>query len=856
MQKGVETQQVSTAARGLERMKNKLEMCRRDDGVALVIVLGLLSILTILAVAFASAMLVERLAAWNHANAVRAEGLVQAGLVRAMTDVNLSTAGLCYPCWTNRPAKRADAMGTDINNGKPCTTLMSGEATNTIPVPLQADAKAVASTCCYWSNIVVNGKTNGRVAYVVVNASGLIDVNYAAGRTRTWSTNLNEIDPRNLLKNMTDPTFAQFIAGRNTHVRYETMPEAIALNSAIGPNNAGFNTFSLDTNRDQYFEMATASDLSRIMTLGSSYAETNLTTKFNINAIARTNADGSYRYVGYTNSWDYNAYKNDNNFMTEYFNPLVAILSRLKSDGSSKMMERPLDVAWNIVGYLDPDLIPQGDDTTKPWARSEGGEPIPLVNEIVLQPYSGAAKATGPLAGGSNYYEFAVELWYPFVPMVVVPTNKFSVWVGVFTNDVNAGGGNVNELSITNLAYVATNFTFVNDINNMAYGGNTEFLCVTSPLDKKICFPVRVYLTNKPAITYVTNYLPIGVTNYVDGSNNTFTVTNQVWFLSRVYKQEYNPSVGWTNLPVDEAMGYAAGATDGKDDDHKLKLFTNAVGYSVADPRSNGQQQYWHTDKAIGGLGPYPFNDANQTLGTTNKNCDPWSRSGSGLPIFIRNGLMENIGELGYIWRSNLNGGPPWEPRGTNYFWWRTIDLMHFDEGAALLDLCTVRPTNTPTSAYGVFAINSKQTNAVKAMLNNMRVGYVNGAVTNTSPLKLSDVDYLAATIISNGPYMSFRSMFTTNKADDGGGGPVADAFRRAGTNAVPCVGDIYGEDVFRRVCELITFRQNIFIVTVAAQVFGGDGQTVVGEKRGSAMIYRDSYTGKYFIRSFKWLSD
>ena len=816
-------------------MKNAHGICRRDDGVALVIVLGLLSILTIMAVAFASAMLIERLAAWNHANSVRAEGLVQTGLVRAMRYVNTNSVGLCYPTW--------NATQSVASVGAKATDLMTGEATNTIPVPLLADAKAVANNC-YWLNIIdKNGKTNGRVAYVIVNASGLIDINLAGGRYRGWSTNLAEIDPGNLLQ---PGTVATFTNDRLKHVRYETMPEAMALNGAV-KSNAGFNTFSLDIGRDQYFDMANASDLSRIMTLGSSDAETNLTMKFDINAISRTNADGSYRYKGYTQSWNFAAYSSDPLFMNEYWTPLKNLLSRLRSTGKT-MVERPDDVAWNIVNYLDPDRIPQGAaGIDNPWAHSEGGESIPLINEIVLQP---CAKPAGAPAKGSNYYEFVVELWYPFAPLVVTPADKFSLWVGVFTNkSVSA-----DVISITNCANVATNYTFSSDILNMSYGG-VDFLCVTSPAEKKICFPTKVATTN-PAV-FVTNYLPIGIQTFTDGASNSVTVSNAVWFLSRVYKQEPIDSGTWTNLPVDEAMGYDnTGAEDfgEKSSARKLKIFTNAEGFSVCDPRSNGQIKYWTTNgsggKYVGGLGPYSCSNATYaTLGNTNKNCDPWSRKGSGLPIFSTNGPMVNIGELGYIWRSNLDDEEP-----ADYWWWRTINLMHFDEGAALLDMCTVRRTNA--SAYGLVAINSKQTNAVRALFNNMKIGYVSGPETNMVQLNAVDVDKLVSAIITNGPFMSFRSMFTTNDTDEGGGGDLAMKFRAAGTNAAKCNGDIYGEDVFRRVCELITFRQNVFIVTVAAQVFGGDGQTVVGEKRGSATIYRDSYTGKYFIRSFKWLSD
>ena len=42
----------------------------------------------------------------------------------------------------------------------------------------------------------------------------------------------------------------------------------------------------------------------------------------------------------------------------------------------------------------------------------------------------------------------------------------------------------------------------------------------------------------------------------------------------------------------------------------------------------------------------------------------------------------------------------------------------------------------------------------------------------------------------------------------------------------------------------------------MAAQALAKDGETVVGEKRAMANVVRDSYTGAYFVRSFKWLED
>ena len=44
--------------------------------------------------------------------------------------------------------------------------------------------------------------------------------------------------------------------------------------------------------------------------------------------------------------------------------------------------------------------------------------------------------------------------------------------------------------------------------------------------------------------------------------------------------------------------------------------------------------------------------------------------------------------------------------------------------------------------------------------------------------------------------------------------------------------------------------------VFCASQILADDHTTVLAEKHGVATIYRDSYTGRSFTRSFKWLGD
>jgi hypothetical protein len=124
-------------------------------------------------------------------------------------------------------------------------------------------------------------------------------------------------------------------------------------------------------------------------------------------------------------------------------------------------------VAWNIVNYLDPDRVPQGGmEDDRPWTHVEGGEAIPLINEIAFQ----AARPTA--SARSNHYEFAVELWFPFAPAIVQPSDKFFLQVGVFTNL------ETTATAPTVMSKASPKWSFTVPITDMKFDTPTEFLVV------------------------------------------------------------------------------------------------------------------------------------------------------------------------------------------------------------------------------------------------------------------------------------------------------------------------------------------------------------------------------------------
>lgn len=830
------------------------------DGVALIIVLGLLSVLTLLAVAFAIAMRIERMISRNYLNAVRSGHLVETGVRRAMEDININLVRQAFPQWD---ARNSQSGADDFDD------ILAGEASNHFPKSIWPEVVAAANAC-EWTNIYMGDGLTGRIAWVAGNVGGLLDANYAGGAPWCWGTNPAELS-LTAFPDITPGMEGVFdLTRRTTHRTFETLTELAALNpGVVSAQPSHFFSYSYDPCPDQVFLKTTynpgTDNWYEEMDLASPPAtmglrDANLHDKFNVNSISN--------YVGYTDPGNYAGYTDDNGaggFMREWYD---VVYSLFQQSG----VFRPEDTIWNLVNFLDPDRVPQSTAGIRcPWRHSEGGEAVPLFNEIVVRKCAG-----GP---GTYEYEVVVELWFPFAPADVRLEDKFFLEVGIFTNLITDAPEDPTLAADHIMTRRYEPWSFTVPIDEMAYGTYNEF---------------RVYSTD-PDSTYEggaaeTIKFPmggaIGKTNdgtYGNGVNN-------IYFLARVVKEDnsahYNGLI--TNV-VDEAMGYdnpGDGENVGGNAVYKRQMvrFSEERGYEVGGPRSNGQVKYWlgpnkgnnasqidnpadaNNGRFSGGtwIGGRDYDPVDHTLGTTNTACENLMQNfepdAQGLPIMFKNGPMDNIGELGYLFLSNLDDE---HPSNESLWYWGTQELM-CTNGARLMDLMTVRTLGTNTwerSQRGLVAINTRNKEVIKALIKNQLLGYTNAWSDDLLPVNPAGpqavADAIVDTQISYGTnYYRYSDLFWGNHeigcSDDVT--TIAEAFR----DCMPDRNernDIRREDPFRNMCELISFRQNLFTIAVAAQVLASDGEPAA-EKRAVAVVYRDAYTGRYFTRSMKWLSD
>lgn len=421
-----------------------------QQGIALIMVLGILSVTIILAATFAISMRTERVAAGNSVDSVRAKHLVRTALHLAMADIyqdlhiverdtcSVAGNGLSvsnasqypvglpiglhnvkwpqYPIYSAGPGPGGDTIdikGSDgitiplagrgwevgniikrenpFGNSYPSWVAMASYSTNYstnnpisltnhvinyIPASLMSAVSAVdaAAQPYYWKYIdaVVNGKTTtvGRVAYLVVNCSGLLDANYAGGTNRAGGTDPAEIaiDYLGEINNATD-----FDSARKSYCAsngpFETMP---ALSAGLS-GKAG---------------------------LPSSWHPSNF---FCYSAVLENEWSSNTLDVAAGGLLDISG----NAERLRIIKP--DIIYAFGKCGLTNVGEAE-QAYINLIDYVDIDSYAGNEWESVPRNLHASVEAVPMINEVMIY---------NSVTVDSNHYDFAntlkVELWYPFV---------------------------------------------------------------------------------------------------------------------------------------------------------------------------------------------------------------------------------------------------------------------------------------------------------------------------------------------------------------------------------------------------------------------------------------------------------
>lgn len=177
-----------------------LSLCKPGkQGIALIVSLGILSVLALMAVAFAVSMRTERMASSNSLFQSKARYMTRTAVARALTTIDgqLTSNGVVY---------LPDGKSAVLSSGgsELAADLLVGEAAKFLNTESSnAISSAMSGTEPSWLDIPDpggSGEIIGRVAFALADASGFLDVNYAGGSlNRSDGSDPSEISLTNAL---------------------------------------------------------------------------------------------------------------------------------------------------------------------------------------------------------------------------------------------------------------------------------------------------------------------------------------------------------------------------------------------------------------------------------------------------------------------------------------------------------------------------------------------------------------------------------------------------------------------------------------------------------------------------------
>ncbi len=263
--------------------------------------------------------------------------------------------------------------------------------------------------------------------------------------------------------------------------------------------------------------------------------------------------------------------------------------------------------------------------------------------------------------------------------------------------------------------------------------------------------------------------------------------------------------------------------------------------WECLDPRLGGRADMWVTSSVP------TFGQINQTTRAfwiANPGCD------SNNLFFTANGPMSSPAELGNLPLPN-------QP-------WRSISLFGTNLHP-VLDMFAVQTNTDPSAVYATNALRGR------VNLNSARPSSAQPYSRNLYPLA-SVFDGVPVEEYPGGPVLNKLSIEDARTiADILSSGPImlnVSDIGRVGLDSYLLQGSSCGtflqtkqrrEALLGKVANLLTVRQNIFTIVLAAELAGQESGRVPRlpvRQRAVAIVWRDPYLNEFFVRSFRYLGD
>ena len=781
-------------------------------GVALIVVLGFLSIMVVMAVAFLTQARMERLVSDASMEAERGRQLLRTALNAAMNDysVALSDAQLVMPVQPEQelfvsmpPTALSGISGGTI--GKDGIDLLVGEVSDWIPRKYTNDPYLAIQTVpqdAEWILVREDPSTQsrilGRYAYVCFDMSGGIDANLVARDTDVSGSDARASSNR--------------VRRSVRQVPMKMLPEAV--------NPATFRTYRsgwkgfdslyalihlTDGNAEDGNGAATRWNPDRKETLGAGLASNKVSdlTPFSLSAFR------GGQFQSGPNKWTPYVQITDSTTWSTVLNPIASQFAGTWGTW----------IGNAVYDYTHADKVPKGLDYPSP-------KNVPMFNEIAA---TVAVEETAAGPGESTYklkLNLTFEFWYPF------PSEDNKGGSFTMTAPTVGGGPAVtgpNQIWFRILPAVsATNVI---------------------PLKLDVATPTPASLTVAAKYNNGLPYLGTGPTNFVydipvvrmagaDPLPSGLTLQLQQGF--KVVQPIYL-SLGGANadmIPKDLSFS-GAPLAHGQ---------SKTVAMAVTDPRMNHETGQWGIEAP--------------SLGKINT----WNAAAKakfeaeGTNLYCRNAPMETPAELGFI-----STGKEWE----------TIDLCTVDAAKMLAPLVTdtnlFNAWNAPKVFYtnGTINPNTRSSNVLASAFVDLPTHEVPNVDTGVIPARPIDEDmaqFIASQILEETKNGTIATAF--HAGTDWARIP---AMRKNGALASQGLNNNQRESLIRNTWGLFSPDNSLFTVVMVAQAIKegptavgiwGNDDLVTGERRAVALVWRDPFkTGQnlhheMLVRMFRYLND
>jgi len=820
-------------------------------GIALLLTLGILSLLLVLAMSFAYSTRTERMAAGNNADLVKARLLAESGLERAMailrysvTSTATDVAKTYYP-GNNSAFFYSPTSSTSAWYGRHYMFSQdtSENDTNGIAAGLAANYKFVPSSTSEGSTICVQTpsdsslgatwihvytptsaaeptpKLAGRFAYVVIDQGGMID----PGAVVSTSTDETTVVPR--------------FGANPAEIQLGNLSATPTASSAI--TNGTANAFRdraagvdcwMPTGK-RWFSLAhmAGSRILNYTAVGNRGEQWKVFTQAlfpwsydkDTYRLTPTSTDAQARYNLANTSSDFSKLS-DSSTAT---NPIPWLTSLTDSSGTSVREQ----VAANLVDYCDGDSLPTSNyaAATNDWpVNSAGTAPTFTYCGLEKVPYINEVSVLGVMTYDStaNQTIFNVQ-----IDAELINQYESAVTASSYSLEVDVAWNNIPSSATTD------------DATNASYNGARFVMSV-------------------PAI-----------------SANNYTAANA---LQKQFKYSWS---GSSDVKIKSVYGVLKNSAGNMVDVAKIagsssgvtfNTGTNVIDFQVNDPRVNTESSQWYEGSSNFGIknNPNMKNTSSPSKQDIESDDDPANAS----TAHVANTAMTSLWELGAIHR-----GEPWCTLNLAKYNTSTTATStgvggKYDGGDAnILDQVKLSDSSTSSAPIrGRFNANSPQTEAWACFLAGVTIGG-----TYASPGSGTELTNANGNSLASGT----NGIFKVNGADRSVSGNVP--FTNRGgialctewTNTDSTIispkptTDRIREEIIGKIAGLLTVRSNYFTVIVTAQAVKDTGGVdaaggvqyatgkycqVLAEQKILAVVSRDAFTDDFVIESFEYLNE